>query len=134
MIELMTEAEQTGLVIVQAAIADCLEKLEQLRSSEANLQRRTKVTCWACGADWPIGELDYIQTHWWSNGHQDGGYWTLGEGHWKCPTCGHENRLFDKPEIEKLNNLFSMVINCYCEKGLFLSPNRICKECRLRGQ
>ncbi len=68
-----------------------------------------------CGASFAINTLEYIQTHWYREpyGCTGGAYWVAGEGQWKCPKCGRINRLYDKPEIEKLKPLFQSVANEY---------------------
>ena len=65
-----------------------------------------------CGQAFAIGELEYTQTlHYKSyDDIQNGGYWANGQGEWKCPKCRHRNRLYDKPDIDALKNLFKSVV------------------------
>jgi hypothetical protein len=60
-----------------------------------------------CLRGWEIRELTYIdqQTHEEECGY-GGSYRTWHEGQWICPKCQCRNRLYDKPEIEKLSHLF----------------------------
>lgn len=64
-----------------------------------------------CGTMHPVGQLDYIQTHSYVEPHgcTGGDYWREGEGNWICPTCGHRNRLYDSPEVEKLKRSFKSI-------------------------
>ena len=83
--------------------------------------RKTLVKCSpnnfgkGCGQALEIGELEYIQTHWYTSPHgcSGGDYWNQGEGQFICPHCGHCNRLYDRPEIEDLKHLFKSVIDTY---------------------
>lgn len=61
-----------------------------------------------CGMALKVGELTYIQTHWYESPHgcTGGDIWHQGEGQFFCPHCNHRNRLYDRPEIEKLKHLF----------------------------
>ena len=63
-----------------------------------------------CKAAFEIRELEYIQTHWYTHPHgcSGGDYWTQGEGQWIC-ACGHRNRLYNRPDIEKMKPLFKSV-------------------------
>lgn len=58
-----------------------------------------------------VGDLTYIQTHWYVSPHgcSGGDYWKQGEGRWACPECGHENRLYATPAIEALKSKFKAV-------------------------
>lgn len=109
--------------------------LEELRAERANKAaeiavldgqidaklRHTLVKCTSnnhgkgCGQALEIGELEYIQTHWYTPPHgcSGGDYWNLGEGQFVCPHCGHLNRLYDRPEIEGLKRLFKSVVDQY---------------------
>lgn len=68
-----------------------------------------------CGMGMDIGQLEYIQTHWYTrpSGCMDGDYWNPGDGEFICPHCTHRNRLYDRPEIEKLRHLFKNVKDEY---------------------
>jgi hypothetical protein len=64
-----------------------------------------------CGAQLPIADIVYIQTHWYTepSGCTGGDYWNQGEGQFVCPKCGAENRLYERPEVEKLKSYFKSV-------------------------
>jgi len=68
-----------------------------------------------CGQGFEVRELEYIQTHWYvpPRGCTEGGYWKPGEGNWRCPKCGHLNRLYDKPDVESIKHLFLKVVGVY---------------------
>ncbi len=68
-----------------------------------------------CGAWTRVGNLVYIQTHWYvpPRGCNEGDYWKQGEGQWQCPKCGHMNRLYATPEVAKLKHLFKGVKDTY---------------------
>lgn len=109
-----------------------LEELRAERASKSNeivaldgqidaKLRETLVKCGpnnygkGCGQALEIGELEYIQTHWYTSpsGCSGGDYWNQGEGQFLCPHCGHRNRLYNKPEIEKLKRLFKSVVDTH---------------------
>lgn len=100
------------------------EILEEAKVINAKIDEKLKETLVACrpnfygkgcGMASVIGELTYIQTHWYESpyGCMGGDTWHQSEGQWTCPHCNHKNRLFDKPEIEKLKYLFKDVVNVY---------------------
>jgi hypothetical protein len=62
-----------------------------------------------------IGDLTYIQTYWYdpNTGSPNGGFLRPGEGQFICPHCGHKNRLYENPEIEKLKAYFMEVVDDY---------------------
>ncbi len=66
-----------------------------------------------CGMAAKIGEKTYIQTWWYESPHgcMGGDTWHPDEGQWKCSHCGKLNRLYDKPDIQKLSHLFKNRIN-----------------------
>lgn len=68
-----------------------------------------------CGAKLKISDLVYIQTHWYTppSGCTDGDYWNSGEGQFECPKCEKLNRLYERPEVEKLRQYFKEVRNTY---------------------
>jgi hypothetical protein len=97
------------------------KKLELSATQKAisEMLSRTLVQCTSnnfgkgCGMGMQIKDLDYIQTHWYEQPHgcMGGDTWHSGEGRFKCPHCGHTNRLYDRPDIEKLKHLFKATIN-----------------------
>jgi len=105
---------------------------EQVRQAEAVLDRREKsiadkyrntlVKCTSqvatgkgCGALHAIKELTYIQTHWYTAPHGCTGvdYWNKGEGQFICPSCGHRNRLYASPDVQKMKHHFKAVEDTY---------------------
>lgn len=68
-----------------------------------------------CGAVHEIGNLVYLQSFWYVSpyGCTGGDYHNPGEGRFDCPTCGARTRLYNKPEIQKLNYKFASITNIY---------------------
>lgn len=64
-----------------------------------------------CGGFSRVGDLTFIQTHFYIEPHgcTGGDYWRAGEGQFVCPLCGHRNRLYDSPEVTKLKPAFKAV-------------------------
>lgn len=82
--------------------------------------RRSTVACTSqvatgrgCGGEHEIGSLVYIQTHHYVSPHgcTGGDYWLQDEGQWRCPSCGHLNRLYDSPDVQELKSHFKSVEN-----------------------
>ena len=116
-------------------MATKIKTIDDLRADRAVLQveidkinaeiterlKKTLVQCTnnnhgkGCGMGMEIGQLEYIQTHWYERpyGCTGGAEWYPGEGDFDCPHCGHRNRLYDRPEIEKLKSLFKSVKDEY---------------------
>lgn len=98
----------------QAEIAELTARIDALR-------KQTLVKCSnnnygkGCGQALEIGELEYLQTHWYESPHgcMGGDTWHSDEGQFDCPHCGHRNRLYNRPEIEKLKHLFASVKDVY---------------------
>lgn len=110
-----------------------IKTLDDLRAEEARLKqelagihgqinaklKETLVACSkdsygnGCGMAAKIGELTYIQTYWYESPHgcTGGDHWHAGDGEWKCTHCSKLNRLYDKPEIQKLKHLFKDVVD-----------------------
>jgi hypothetical protein len=65
-----------------------------------------------CGAKFAVGELQYRQTYWYDKGGPyESGYWTQGEGQWRCPKCDFVVRLCSRHQwIEQLKSLFASVV------------------------
>lgn len=68
-----------------------------------------------CGATLRVADLTYIQTHWYTAPYScsGGDYWNQGEGQFMCPKCGEKNRLYERPEVEKLKSRFKDVKDTY---------------------
>lgn len=112
-----------------------METLENLQQEQATIlsqlavvdtkikekKKQTLVQCTnnchgkGCGMGYQINNLTYIQTHWYEtpSGCTGGDMWHQGEGKFICPSCGHKNRLYDRPEIEELKPLFKDVVDEY---------------------
>jgi hypothetical protein len=92
-------------------------KLDVINDEIAERKSQTLVQCTdnnhgeGCGMGFKICELEYIQTHYYVSPHgcNGGDYWLQGEGNFDCPSCGHRNRLYDRPDIQKLKSLFKSV-------------------------
>jgi hypothetical protein len=115
------------LVSIKSKIKRANEKLSTLRAAENEASKTTLVTClgwsidggsgnWSgCGTQFPVNQLTYIQTHWYTRPYScnEGDYWNLGEGQFKCPACGHINRLYERPEVAALKQFFVKVEDTY---------------------
>lgn len=103
----------------ERAIAE--QRLAQIDAEISARKARTLVRCEAnnngegCRAAFEVRELEYIQTHWYVRPHgcTEGDYWNHGEGQWVCPSCGHRNRLYNQPDVEKMKPLFKSVKDTY---------------------
>lgn len=96
--------------------------LEQREEAIAKQTRGTLVKCTTqvatgkgCGALHAIKDLTYIQTHWYTRPHgcSGGDYWNQGEGQFICPSCGHRNRLYATPEVQKMKRHFKSIEDTY---------------------
>lgn len=105
--------------------ATTLLKLDNIKNKIKEEQSKTLVKCthnffWGegCGKSIQIGKLTYIQTHWYESpyGCTGGDEWHEGEGQFICPRCGRRNRLYDRPEIEKLKYQFRDIEDEYKER------------------
>lgn len=90
-------------------------KIAQLEAQKAELLRNTRAQCTACKRRYAVKNLTYIQTHWYVEPHgcTEGGYWKMGEGRFDCPGCGHNNRLYDRKEVEALKWHFGAIKDTY---------------------
>ncbi len=95
------------------------KKIEELREKRASLLSKTLVKCtdyWGhklgCGKCTQIGKLTYIQTYWYVEPYSctGGDYWRQGEGQFECTKCGYLNRLYKRPEVEKLKHHFKEIV------------------------
>lgn len=98
-----------------AAVAAAKAVLKAREKAVEEQGRRTLLKCRdfiatgkGCGSLHAVADTVYIQSHWYESPHgcTGGDMWHAGEGGWICPSCGHENRLYETPEIEKLKPLF----------------------------
>jgi len=104
-------AEQTALK----------ERLRENNESISAALKKTLVKCTTsvlgkgCGQALEIGDLEYMQTHYYvrPTGCTGGDYWNESEGLFVCPECGTTNRLYDRPDITRLKHLFKTVINVH---------------------
>lgn len=118
------EARVKGPTDIQVSEAKAIlaerEKAEKKAISETLVQCTTQVaTGKGCGAWHPIKELTYIQTHWYNEpyGCTGGDNWYAGEGQWRCPSCGHLNRLYVTPEVEAMKAQFARIENTYKDRA-----------------
>jgi hypothetical protein len=95
-------------------IATLNETIKMLNAMKDEKLGETVIECGKCGLQFWIKDVEYIQTHWYTQPHgcTGGDYWTQGEGQWVCK-CGVRNRMFDQPEITKLKRLFKGVKDTY---------------------
>lgn len=105
-----------GPTDAEVAAAEAI--LDRRESALAERARRSTVACTSqvatgkgCGARHEIGDLTYVQTHWYEEAHgcTGGDRWHMGEGQWRCPSCGHVNRLYDSPDVVALKPHFKVV-------------------------
>lgn len=133
----MTKVQQKQLKYVQDRICKTKSTLVRLRSKESALISTTTVKCWSCKTSSQIGNLVYIQTHWYVRpyGCNGGDYHKSGEGQWDCPKCGANNRLYSEPQIEKLKSYFSSILACYCDQDHSICGDpRPCPACVKAGR
>jgi hypothetical protein len=111
-----TKQPNDALMLVESAIRKHHRAITSLERERDDLLSMTTVECVRrdCGLQFWVRDLTYIQTHWYVSPHgcTGGDYWNEGEGQWRCK-CGHINRLYNKPEIQKLKRLFRDVENSY---------------------
>lgn len=81
--------------------------VKQIDEKKANRWLR----CEKCEKRARIRNTVYRQIRWYTRPHgcTGGDYWNDGEGQWQCTHCAHVNRLYKKPEIEKLKRFFLRV-------------------------
>jgi rubredoxin len=104
-----TDAEVGIAEAVLAARRDAIKA----QSREALIKCTSQMaTGEGCGALHAIGTLEYIQTHWSEEPHgcSGGDRWYQGEGKWKCPSCGHVNRLYQSPEVTARKSSFASIV------------------------
>jgi hypothetical protein len=93
--------------------ADAINQKIQEKLKETLVACQNNMFGYGCGMASVIGDLTYIQTHWYESPHgcMEGDSWHQAEGQWICPHCNHKNRLYDKPEIQKLKSSFKNFVN-----------------------
>jgi hypothetical protein len=104
---------------IEKKLEDLDRQRKELEKQRDDLLRKTLIACKGnihgkgCGAALEIGELTYIQTHWYEEPHgcTGGDCWHQGEGEFDCPRCGLRNRLYDRKDYEELKHLFKDVKN-----------------------
>lgn len=111
-----------GLAEAKHVVDGLEQQLKAAYCAVDELLRQTRVECTSqvatgrgCGASFPIGQLTFIQTHWYTEPHgcAGGDYWNAGEGQFDCPACGKRNRLYATPEIQALKAYFREVKDVY---------------------
>jgi hypothetical protein len=88
----------SSLEVINKKIERAAKRITALRTErEEILKRELKVTCGKCSTSTPIGELTYIQTHWYESpwGCTGGDTWHKGEGQTVCPGCSSRLRFIN---------------------------------------
>lgn len=92
--------------------------LSELRKRDGN----TLIQCIAttpygkgCGSAFKVKDIVLIQTHWYEPPYScsGGDAWYRGERQFECPSCGLRNRLYNRPDVDKLKGLFKETIDEY---------------------
>jgi hypothetical protein len=102
---------------IEGRLAELKVEQGRLEKQRDDLLRQTTITCEGgyrnvvCGAELVIGDLTYIQTHWYEGPHgcTGGDRWHPSGGEFDCPRCGVRNRLVSREHYEKLKHLFGDV-------------------------
>jgi hypothetical protein len=116
-----------AMVTIKGKIKKLSERSTKLHAQQSEELKKTLITClgwsvgggggdWSgCGAQFPVNQLTYIQTHWYTSPYScsGGDYWNQGEGQFKCPSCGHINRLYERPDVAALKQFFAKVEDTY---------------------
>lgn len=100
---------------------DLIDELAQINSYINAQKSKTITTCMSsnygagCGAELVIGDLTYLQTHWYEPpyGCTGGDNWHPGEGNFVCPHCGQRNRLYNRQDIQDLKYHFKNIEDIY---------------------
>jgi len=95
------------------------ELIARLRERRAKAVGEVKITCESnnhgkgCGQSFPIKDITYIATHWYTSpsGCTGGDYWNEGEGEFVCPSCGHQNRMYDREHYQAMKRQFKNVVD-----------------------
>lgn len=105
-----------------SAVAEARSVLSMREDAVKEQNKNILVTCTSqtatgkgCGARHRVGDLQYIQTHWYTPPHgcTSGDYWNHGEGMFRCPSCGHLNRLYATKKIQEIKRFFASVKDEY---------------------
>jgi rubrerythrin len=109
--------------MIATSVLETLEKrketlLQNLRNIEKKIegeQSKILIDCTSCHAQHAIGDLVYIQTHWYVHPYSctGGDYWNEGEGNFKCPACNAINRLYNREEYQKLKHRFKEIVKTH---------------------
>lgn len=100
------EVAKAHAVLVEHYAAIDRQNADSLIRCEGNVLGK------GCGELLRIGDLEYIQTHWYTppRSCSGGDYWQQGEGNFYCPKCGHRNRTFNRTEVETLKGHFKSIV------------------------
>jgi predicted RNA-binding Zn-ribbon protein involved in translation (DUF1610 family) len=119
----------TSLQKVQRQIDRANKALALAVSMRDDILRDTLVTCepsnsqpynsqgGPCFKQTKIKDLVYHRKNWYTSPHgcSGGDYWSVDKDDalFKCPHCGHVNRLYKHPEIMALYRLFKSIEDVY---------------------
>ena len=113
-----------GILDIEEEIKHLKKKLKRANKDLDKLLSESIVQCSSqvatgkgCGKMLQIGELEFIQTHYYiaPHGCTGGDYWLPGEGQFKCPHCGHINRLYATEDLQRLKHRFKSVKDVHRE-------------------
>lgn len=111
--------KKTTIKSTEKQLAELDDTRKGLQKQKDDLLRKTLITCEGsrygkgCGARLRIGDLTFIQTHWYErpSGCTDGDKWHEADGEFDCPKCGRRNRMFEREQYKKLKYLFKDIKN-----------------------
>jgi hypothetical protein len=106
---------------VEGRLAGLGAEQQRLKKQRDDLLRQTSITCQSecgdrgCRAELRIGDLTYIQTHWYEGPHgcTEGDMWHPADGEFECPQCGLRNNLRWRKHYKELRHLFHEIKNEY---------------------
>lgn len=77
------------------------EKLSKTQQDLNTVKSKQEIQCGSCGNIDQIGNLIYLQDHWYVSPYScsGGDYWREGEGGFLCSKCGVKNRLIFESEF-----------------------------------
>ena len=110
-------AREVDSLAIHKKIARVEKQIAKLRADRDALEPSAKIKCLGntvgmgdgCGAETPVKDLVYIES--W---HYSCGEWELQEGGFDCPKCGKRNRLYERPEVDKLKYIFKAIAKEDC--------------------